>query len=399
MLQCSIWLPLMLLPLAFPDHAVALFIALVILYHAFSNLISPQWSSVMGDLVPQRKRGRYFGLRTRYATVTSFLTLLCAGSVLHWFDGRGSTGSGFLVIFTVAALARAASIYHLRQMHEPPRAVEPRTRTFDLQAWGRRLRNSTAVRFSLYFGLMQGAVAIASPFFTVYMLRDLRFSYIEFTTVTAASVLMHFLTLRTWGRISDAFGNRLILIVCGATITLFPLLWLVSTNFWFIIAVQVISGACWAGFTLAATNYLYDSVPAQKRSQYVAFHHVVAAVGVFCGAMLGGTLATALPNELHVGAYSFHWVSAMYGVFLLSSLARMAVAGWFLPRLKEVREVKRVTVHDFAWRMINQTPQLRRALLRRYRSWGRRVAAHGTIALRMLAFVAPVLYFWRKIKI
>jgi hypothetical protein len=49
--------------------------------------------------------------------------------------------------------------------------------------------------------------------------------------------------------------------------------------------------------------------------------------------------------------------------------------------------------------MINQTPQLRRALLRRYRSWGRRVAAHGTLALRVLAFVAPVLYLWRKIKI
>ncbi|MBI3774718.1 MAG: MFS transporter, partial [Gammaproteobacteria bacterium] len=67
--QCFLWLPLLALPLLFPEHAVPLFITVIVFYQASSHLIAPQWSSLMGDLVPQRKRGRYFGMRTRHATV------------------------------------------------------------------------------------------------------------------------------------------------------------------------------------------------------------------------------------------------------------------------------------------------------------------------------------------
>ena len=77
--QCFLWLPLLALPLLFPEYAVTLFIAVIVFYQASSHLIAPQWSSLMGDLVPRRKRGRYFGMRTRYATVASF-SALASGS-------------------------------------------------------------------------------------------------------------------------------------------------------------------------------------------------------------------------------------------------------------------------------------------------------------------------------
>lgn len=42
---------------------------------------------------------------------------------------------------------------------------------------------------------MQLSVAIAAPFFVVYMLRDLHFTYLEFTINTAMSILIQFLAL------------------------------------------------------------------------------------------------------------------------------------------------------------------------------------------------------------
>ena len=59
------------------------------------------------------------------------------------------------------------------------------------------------------------------------MLRDLKFSYVEFMINSAASVLLQFLTLNRWGRLSDLFGNRLILITTGAIIPIMPTLWLI----------------------------------------------------------------------------------------------------------------------------------------------------------------------------
>ena len=55
-------------------------------------------------------------------------------------------------------------------------------------------------RFSIYVALMNAAVGLSSPFFTVYMLRDLQLSYLEFTVLSGTSVFVQFLMLGTWGR-------------------------------------------------------------------------------------------------------------------------------------------------------------------------------------------------------
>jgi MFS family permease len=90
-LQAAMWLPLMLLPMLFPAHAVTLLIACIILYYAAGNLAIPQWSSMIGELVPERTRGHFFALRTRLANVMSFIALILAGVTLNYFDGSGAT--------------------------------------------------------------------------------------------------------------------------------------------------------------------------------------------------------------------------------------------------------------------------------------------------------------------
>src|SRR5690606_15246399 len=119
--------------------------------------------------------------------------------------------------------------------------------------------------------------------------------YLEFTATTGTSVFLQFLTLNTWGRIADVYGNRAIMIVTSMSLPIVPLLWLVSGNFFYLLAVQCVSGLTWAGFTLSAGNLLYDLVPRSRRAAYVAFHNVGNAACVFLGAMLGAALATILP--------------------------------------------------------------------------------------------------------
>src|SRR5690606_20160294 len=63
-LQAASWVPILALPLLYPAHAVPLMIACVVLYQCGAHLVTPQWSSMMGDIVPPRRRGRFFALRT-----------------------------------------------------------------------------------------------------------------------------------------------------------------------------------------------------------------------------------------------------------------------------------------------------------------------------------------------
>lgn len=349
-LQGLMWLPIMLLPVIFPQSAVPLLILCVILYFAAGNIASPQWSSMMGDLVPERRRGRFFAHRTRLMSLTSFLALVSAGAVLHFWQGRGTTLWGFLAIFSVALVARAYSVAQLARMVEPARAPTPLEPIFTRQLPS-RLRHSQFAQFSLFFAWMNFAVFISAPFFTVYMLRDLQFNYMQFTASTAVSVLAQFLTLSLWGRISDVVGNRRILALTGFMIPVLPALWLVSTDFWYILLIQIFGGFSWAGFSLSASNFLYDTVAPHKRSQYVALHNVLASFGIFAGALMGGFLAPQLPRATVIAGITIEWASNLIWVFVLSALARAVVAAVFIPRLKEVRPVRHFPFPSLIYRV------------------------------------------------
>jgi MFS family permease len=337
-LQTLLWLPILLLPTLFPNHAVTALLVLLALYYSANNLATPQWTSIMRDLVSERRRGRYFGYRTRLTTVTTFASLVACGLILHELDTSGRTYLGFVVIFAVALVARSISLYHLTFLHE----VEAPSPSPDMhiEHWWRTLRSTGAIGFSTYVALMNAAVGISSPFFTVYMLRDLQLNYLEFTVLTGTSVFVQFLMLTTWGRIADVYGNRLILIVTSISLPVVPLLWLLSDDFWALLLFQCLSGLSWSGFTLGTGNLLYELVPRTRRAAYVAFHNVGTATGVFGGAMLGAALAVILPPRAVLFGASEAASNLLY-LFALSGLLRAILAALLARRVRELRKPRK----------------------------------------------------------
>ncbi|MGB5164734.1 MAG: MFS transporter, partial [Woeseiaceae bacterium] len=76
--QALMWIPVALLPLLYPQAAVPLLIMAVIVYQCGAHLAAPQWASLMGDIVPERRRGRFFALRTRIVSLVTFMSLVIA---------------------------------------------------------------------------------------------------------------------------------------------------------------------------------------------------------------------------------------------------------------------------------------------------------------------------------
>jgi MFS family permease len=348
--QALALLPIAVLPLLFPHLALPLLICSVVLYHSGAHFAAPQWGSLMGDIVPPQHRGRFFARRNRIVSFVTFLSLIAGGFTLHLMDGRGLRMQAFLFLFGVAMLARFVSVYHLSKMRDTTGHVAALELPTGI-AWWQRLRQSNFVRFSVFFALMQASVAISSPFFTVYMLRDLEFTYFQFMANTGMSVLVQFLTLNRWGRISDVFGNRRILATTGILLPLVPLLWLWSANTWYLLGVQALSGFAWAGFTLSAGNFLYDLITPDKRATFLAVHNVLASIGIFVGAMTGGLLGVLLPTRIDLFDTAYHWGSPLLGVFAISALARAIVVFLLLPKIREVRRVRPISFGNLIFRV------------------------------------------------
>jgi MFS family permease len=288
--------------------------------------------------VSERRRGRYFGYRTRLTTIATFVGLVVCGVLLHELDTAGRTYFGFVMIFLIAFVARATSVYHLTFLHEP--AVQGPAPDMHIEHWWRSVRSTGALGFSVYVALMNAAVGLSSPFFTVYMLRDLQLSYLEFTVLSGTSVFLQFLMLGTWGRIADVYGNRLVLIVTSIALPLVPAVWILSDDFWALVLFQALSGLSWSGFTLATGNLLYEVVPRTRRAAYVAFHNVGTAAGVFAGAMLGAALEQVLPAGTVLLDEPRTSSSLLY-LFVISGAMRGLVALFLGKRVRELRKPRK----------------------------------------------------------
>lgn len=357
MLQVLALACIALLPHQLESLSFAVLLASVIAYLIGPNLGAPQWASQMGEIVPEAIRGRFFARRTRLSSIASFSALIAAGLILQAFDLLGRTWLGFLAIFSIGMMARSVSAWHLNQIYDPPRATDAAQSERDGFVTRQLLReNPNFLRFSIFFACMQLAVAISGPFVVVYLLRDLHYSYIQLTANTSASVLVQFLVLSRWGRLGDLFGNRIILRVTGFTIPFIPLLWVLSSDFFYLLLVQALSGLVWSGFSLSASNFLFDLTPQAKRGGMMAFHNFNASIAVFLGASTGGFLALHLPMRLDLGFHVLAWSSVYYGVFIASSMLRIVIASLFLPRLKEVRSVRAMTYHGLIFRVTRFSP-------------------------------------------
>ena len=99
----------------------------------------------------------------------------------------------------------------------------------------RHLFSSNIGKFTLYVTLINLTVNIAGPFFSVYMLRDLGFSYTAYVINASAFTVAFVVFQAYWGRRADRAGNVRIIQVTSFLLPLVPIFWIFSSNVYFLL--------------------------------------------------------------------------------------------------------------------------------------------------------------------
>lgn len=340
--QAVLWIPLLALPFVWPSYGPWLLIACAVAYHAGGHFAVPPWNSLMGDLIHPDGRGLYFARRARLMAIASFSMLCLSGLVLHWADSHHRPWLGFTLIFLAAAAARSLSTFYLSRIDEPTVSAT-REAEVHLIDFLRHERSGQFRNFLAFSGLMHACVLISGPYFAVYMLRDLHLTYLEYTMWLAAGATGQFMTYKPWGRLGDRYGNKKLLVVTGFLVPILPVLYLFSTELWYITAVNFSGGVVWAGFGLALQNYVLDAVRPEDRGKGVAVWNTVNAMGWFLGALLGGFLATVFPSHLTVMGWTIPLASNLPLVFAVSGAGRLLVLIGLLHTFQEPRRVEAIS--------------------------------------------------------
>ncbi len=334
-MHAIMFIPVLLIPFVIGNSQVWYLIAFITVSTVFGAIANPAWGSLMADLVPIRLRGRYFSSRGRIAGIITLVFSFVAGGILQILTKTPFIG--FAILFGGATVFRLLSLYFLSRMYEP----EPSENGDDdpsLMHMVSHVGSSNLGRYTLFIALICFSANLASPFFSVYMLRDLSFSYVTYTVIISCASISSLVFLTYWGRRADIAGNMKVIRVTSCLLPIVPLLWLASYNVYYLIFAEIVSGFAWSGFNLAAINFLYDASEAQNRTKQIAVFNTITCLATFLGATIGGYLAPHLPALLGYELRS---------LFTISGICRGLAVIFLLRQLVEVRRVPDLTLSKF----------------------------------------------------
>jgi HEAT repeat protein/MFS-type transporter involved in bile tolerance (Atg22 family) len=336
-----LWVVILCIPFMHFQKEVSVWLLLVVFAISTGLLAfaAPAWTAWMADLVPVDQRGRYFGQRSMICGIAGMAALLISGFYKDAITRTGDAHSqalSFSIVFAIGCVFAAAGWIALSLQPEPPACPDPPLPVAEMLRLPFRL--TAFRRLALFFAVWVIGVTLPAPYFSVYMIENLKLSYSTMNFQGVVAQLGGLISLPIWGFLSDKFGNRPIVVVCTAIAATLPLPWLLATphNAVYVLsAVNLVSGVIWNGLALAQFNMMIAVTPQVQRQIYFAAIAAISGLANFAAPLFGAGFL-ALSKSFHGSLFGIPLVP-MELLFIMSAMARALVCVFAVPRLQEPR--------------------------------------------------------------
>lgn len=341
-----LWAVLALVPFVFwPGHggstaAVAVALVLLFITNFLAHLATPPWWTWMGDLIPRRIRGRYFGKRSQITTGIQIVAILVISLILRHVGSlnRGHENAvddrplliTICAIFAVGTVFGMIDIWLFRRIREimPPRHDDSAKPTFDLDqarnaagkltAWAGTafltrqilidpLKDRVFRHYVCYGAAITFSMTCCGWFYWKFASETLGFDALASNVVfMAIGPVAGTLSAPWWGRMIDRWGRRPTLIVSTILMGVCVLPWFIIWRGmpcpqWMVGALNATAGAAggmwhtiegairwaWPAFGASGSDWVW--ITSANRGQVVPY--VLASLGCILGASSGTAFA------------------------------------------------------------------------------------------------------------
>ncbi len=305
-------------------------------------------NSWLHQLLPRDHLGRFFSKRLLVATVSAGLGTLAIGWLVD-HPPEGNSSYAYALAFAAAGLAGFVSVSYLARCPEPTMGVVSLTRGV-ASSLKEPLRDGQFRRVLVLLATWNVASAMAAPFLTVYLIRQLGYGLGAVTLLWLTSQLANACMLYFWGRLSDRLSNKAILAVAmptyfASTLGLaFTGAGSPSVQLLLLHVLHLLMGAAAGGIGLATGNLGLKFAPQGQGTGYLAAAGLVAALAGGITPIAAGTVAEWLESRQleimvrwispagarDVSLMTFaHWeflfgLSAMTGLLVMHALSRLS---------------------------------------------------------------------------
>lgn len=298
-----------ILPLLFSTSAsVSALICLFLFQCPIASIAGGSWNSWMRDLIPQEILGSYYSHRTRLMQIWNVTLSLVIAMSIDYIKVQHPTYeiTCYAIMFIVSGLIGMWGVYALLRTPEPKPA--PITENI-ITLFTRPLTVPNFRKLLLFNSCWIFAFNLVSPFYSVYMMKNLGLPLVYIISLNIVSQLSSITSIKLWGRYSDRFSNKTIIRICAPVYTICIIAWsfmgiMSSTVLLPLLAlIHLLMGASNAGITLSLNNIGIKLAPSHESVVYLATKNIVTAFFSAAAPMAGGLLADFFTSHFVINLF------------------------------------------------------------------------------------------------
>lgn len=263
-----------------------LFFFVATLYWTFLLGTVPAWNAWLHSLVPRRLRTKYFSKRNFLGHSATLLALIISGLALELGKINGNSLWVFALLFLVSFVFRLISSYFLWRQSETPQLVG-QLKIISLKKVFGNFIHERYGKILLFVLLFKMGVYFATPFFTPYMLKDLKMNYWVYMLILSASLVGKMGITQLIARYSKGINAEKMLLISSWGIVFIPIFWTFSRSWIYLVPLEVCSGLLWGSFELGLFLTLFDNIPEEEQTSVLTSFNFLHMIAILLGTALG----------------------------------------------------------------------------------------------------------------
>ncbi len=275
-----------------PGLALALFFIGIATAAFGGGIVTPAWFSMIGKVVPLRRRGIFFGLADGGGLLMGVVGAFFVGQILD----AVAYPRNFTLLFLLAGLPLAISWCALALTREPD-SVEVK-RAVPLRHYFRRLpgvlrRHGNFRRFLLSYSLLQMSM-MAVGFYIIFGNRNFALSGAEIGLLNAVFIGSQALMRLAFGWLGDRWGHKRNLALSAGGFALAALLGLSATSVAGLALAFVCLACAISSDGVSHLNIVLEFATPADQPTYIGLTNTLIAPVTFVAPVLGGWIAASL---------------------------------------------------------------------------------------------------------
>ncbi len=296
---------------------------IMFLYALFSPFVNNVWTAVMVEIIDKNDRGKYFGKRNLYSSLSVVVYMLFYGYILSLSDKKIGM---LLLTFSMAISAIGSAIFlYLHYVPELGKDIKK----VSIKA---ALKNKNFVIYLKFASIWLFTWEFLKPLTEYYRIKILGVNIMFISQLGVLTAILSSGLYVIYGKLSDKYGNKTMLRMGIFFTTYYVLAYFSMTEdnkVSMLLAASIIDAVGFTAITLSLLNLMLE-ISEEPADAYVGAYAIVCGLVAILAGVFGGIIGSYINNGvIYILGEKFHTI-------------RFAFIIGFLLRLFSLLELTRV---------------------------------------------------------